>query len=98
MNEEQTQSVCGESPVGYDGSMQRLLAQNLGCYAACDFLIGTSELRHLEGVLHAVGASWLCLADPASAESDDSYTICDIYCLKFARLWQPGTLPPLCGD
>ncbi len=98
MNEEKTTSACGGDCIGYDGSMQRLLSQNLGCYAACDFLVGTGEMKHLEGFLHAVGASWVCLCDAPEEEESESYTVCDVYCLKFARLWQPGGRPDACGD
>ena len=84
---------CEASQSGYEGSMQQLLQQNLGCWAACDFLIGTDHVTHREGILHAVGAAWMCLCDPGSETRPPCYTVCDVYSLKFAQLSEHAIAP-----
>jgi|GEM_PF-5411708 len=79
---------------GYEGSMQQLLQQNVGCWASCDFLIGTTQFMHREGILHAVGSAWMCLCDPGDETHPGCYTVCDVYSLKFAQLYEhdPGQI------
>ncbi len=91
--EEEAALGCETAQGGYEGSMQQLLQQNVGCWAACDFLIGTTQVTHREGILHAVGSAWMCLCDPGGGERAGSYTVCDVYSLKFARLYEHAPDP-----
>lgn len=63
----------------YNGSMQQILLNNVGEYAIVEFLIGSNSLVTREGILYAVGISYIVLYD----ERNEQYTICDLYAIKF---------------
>ena len=63
----------------YRGSMQSILAQNVGQRVIVDFLIGTTNMVRKEGILYAVGVSYLTLYNPR----DETYVVCDLYAIQF---------------
>ena len=82
------------SPAGYVGSMQQILQQNTGNYVVCDFLIGTQTVVRKEGILYAVGVSFMVLYEVIQRR----YIICDFYSLKFTTFYEPGTEPYTLSD
>ena len=60
------------------GTMQQLLADNLGRYVVVDFLVGVDAIARRVGVLYAVGRSFLILYE----EVTNSYQVCDIFSVK----------------
>lgn len=77
-----------------EGSMQQFLADNIGQYVVVEFLIGTNNIVRKEGVLTAVGVSWLLLYDESSGTS----VVCDMYSVKFVTYFDPGVRPTDTGD
>ena len=67
-----------------------ILKNNIGYYAVCDFLIGTGSLDTREGILYASGVNYLTLYHP----QNETYTVCDIYSLKFITFYNTTTVPP----
>lgn len=72
--------------LGFQGSMQQVLSENLGSYVVVDFVIGTSNLVTRQGVLHYVGAQFLVLYDDIYL----SYIVCDMFSIKFVTFLMPG--------
>ena len=70
---------------GLTASWRSMLSQNIGKWVAADFLIGTGQLLHREGRLHAVGNDYLVLFD------GQQYLSADLYALKFAVLGEKDT-------
>ena len=66
-------------PEIYRGSMQQIMAMNLGEYVQCDFLIGTDNLLTKSGYLYDVGLKYFVLYNLES----QNYVVCDIFNLKF---------------
>lgn len=79
----------GSLGVGMYGSMQEALADNLGLYAVCEFVVGTQELTRKEGILYSVGRSFIVLYD----ENQQNFVICDVFSIKFVTLYLPGHRP-----
>ena len=71
------------------GSLQQMLADNLGLYVVCEFLVGTQAMTRKEGVLYHVGRSYLTLYE----ELSQNFIVCDIYSLKFVTFYLPGQRP-----
>lgn len=71
------------------GSMQQILADNLGNYVVCEFLIGTQNMTKKEGILYFVGRSYVTLYEEISRE----YIVCDIFSIKFVTFYLPGQRP-----
>lgn len=71
------------------GSMQRILAQNVGNYVVVEFLIGTERLMRKQGILYFVGRSFVTLYDDLSR----NFIVCDIFSIKFVYFYQPGDRP-----
>lgn len=67
-----------------------ILKNNLGYYVVCDFLIGTERIETREGILYQSGVNFLTLYNPQY----DTYTVCDIYSLKFITFYNTTTVPP----
>ena len=65
------------------GTMQQLLADNLGRYVVVDFLVGVDAIARRVGVLYAVGRSFLVLYE----EVTNSYQACDIFSVKFVSFF-----------
>lgn len=75
--------------VGYDGSMQQILQDNIGNYVTVEFLIGTNTLVTKQGVLYAVGSQYMVLYDDINLR----YEVCDIFTVKFVTFLLPGYRP-----
>ncbi|MEG1849764.1 MAG: hypothetical protein RRY21_05695 [Oscillospiraceae bacterium] len=86
---EPTVSGSELSPSGYVGSMQQVLQENTGHYVLCEFLIGTQSIVRKEGILYAVGVSFLVLHEV----SEQRYVVCDFYSLKFITFYESPTGP-----
>lgn len=72
------------------GSMQAILAQNIGEYVVIEFLIGTQHMLRKQGMLYFVGRSFVTLYD----EHVNNFIVCDIYSVKFVYFYMPGDRPP----
>lgn len=71
------------------GSMQRILAQNVGEFVVISFLIGTEEIIRKQGILYYVGRSFLTLYD----DQTHNFIVCDIFSVKFVYFYMPGERP-----
>lgn len=71
------------------GSMQRILADNIGEYVVVEFLIGTERLMRKQGQLYFVGTSFVTLYD----DQTNNYIVCDIFSIKFVYFYYPGQRP-----
>ncbi|MCI8407130.1 MAG: hypothetical protein HFE43_09100 [Oscillospiraceae bacterium] len=72
-----------------NGSIQQILNDNLGSFVVCDFLIGTENMVHKEGILYFVGRNYVTLYEEVSM----TYIVCDIFSIKFITFYQPGRRP-----
>lgn len=72
-----------------EGSMQQLLADNLGQYVVVEFLIGTQTTVQKGGILYAVGTSVITLYQ----ELTQTFITCDIFSIKFVTFYLPGHRP-----
>lgn len=79
----------GVSGVGMYGSIQEALADNLGLYAVCEFVVGTQSMETKEGILYSVGRSFLVLYD----EKQQNFILCDVFSIKFVTLYMTGQRP-----
>ncbi len=73
----------------FNGTMQRILQENIGAYVIIEFLIGSNNLTYREGRLYEVGISYVVLYD----EKNEQYTICDLYAIKFVTYVSQGRRP-----
>lgn len=71
------------------GSMQQILAQNVGEYVVIEFLIGTERLMRKQGILYFVGRSYVTLYDDMQRD----YIVCDLFSIKFVYFYYPGVRP-----
>ena len=84
------------------GSMQAILAQNIGAYVVIEFFIGTAQMIRKQGMLYFVGRSFVTLYD----ENVNDFITCDIFSVKFVYFYMPGDrpkynynlLPPVSGE
>ena len=76
---------------GLQGSMQQLLAENLGKFVLADFLVGVSSIVRRVGILYSVGRSFLVLYQ----EEYHVFQVCDIFSLKFVSFFPPGFEPTI---
>ena len=76
------------------GSMQQILSDNLGNFEVCEFLVGTQAMSRKEGILYAVGRSYVTLYEEAS----QNFVVCDIFSLKFVTFYLPGRRPGQTGN
>lgn len=76
---------------GLQGSMQQLLAENLGKFVLADFLVGVSSIVRRVGILYSVGRSFLVLYQ----EEYHVFQVCDIFSLKFVSFFPPGSEPSI---
>lgn len=65
--------------LGFQGSMQQVLQENVGKYVIVEFLIGTNGLTSRQGMLYYVGTQFLVLLD----EFESHFIVCDIFSVKF---------------
>lgn len=70
-------------------SIQEIIALSVGRYVVVEFLVGTQNIVRREGVLTAVGNSWLVLYD----ENNGTSVVCDMYSVKFVTYFDPGVRP-----
>jgi hypothetical protein len=70
-------------------SIQEIIALSVGRYVVVEFLVGTQNIVRREGVLTAVGNSWLVLYD----ENNGTSVVCDMYSVKFVTYFDPGARP-----
>ena len=75
--------------VGFQGSLQQILQENIGNYVIVDFLIGTGNLESRQGVLYDVASQFLVLFDDINLR----YVVCDIFSVKFVTFLLPGFRP-----
>lgn len=75
-------------------TIQEVIALSVGSYVVVEFLIGTNNIVRKEGVLTAVGVSWLLLYDESSGTS----VVCDMYSVKFVTYFDPGVRPTDTGN
>lgn len=73
----------------YYESFSEVLAQSIGYFADCEFLIGTGGLVEKYGILFAAGTNFVTLYD----RDNDSYTTCDLYALKFVTFYNTHSRP-----
>lgn len=71
------------------GSMQAILADNIGQYVVIEFLIGTEQILRKQGMLYFVGRSFVTLYDEAA----NNFIVCDIFSVKFVYFYMPGDRP-----
>lgn len=72
------------------GSMQKILADNIGEYVVIEFLIGTDRINRKQGILYFVGTSFVTLYD----DVHNNFIVCDIFSIKFVYFYYPGQRPP----
>lgn len=75
------------------GSMQQVLSENLGEFVVVEFLIGTQTMTQKQGILYAVGTSFLTLYE----EQSQTFVVCDIFSVKFVTFYLPGQRPGSTG-
>lgn len=75
--------------VGFQGSMQQVLQENIGNYVIVDFLIGTGTLESRQGILYNVASQFIVLYDDLNLR----YVVCDIFSIKFVTFLLPGYRP-----
>ncbi len=72
--------------LGFQGSMQQVLQENVGSYVVVEFLMGTGTLTSRQGLLYYVGTQFLVLYDEVYLH----YIVCDIFSVKFVTFLMPG--------
>jgi len=72
-----------------EGSVQKVLTNNLGQYVVMEFLIGTEQIVRKQGILYLVGTSYVVLYDDVL----NNYIVCDLYSIKFTYFYLPGQRP-----
>lgn len=72
-----------------EGSIQKILAENIGAYVVVEFLIGTDRIHRKQGFLYHVGTSYITLYD----DENDNFILCDIFSVKFVYFYLPGQRP-----
>lgn len=81
-------------PIDFDteemrGSMQRILADNVGEFVVIEFLVGTERIMRKQGILYFVGTSYVTLYD----DEANNFIVCDIFSIKFVYFYFPGQRP-----
>lgn len=71
------------------GSIQQILAENIGAYVVVEFLIGTDRITRKQGYIYHVGTSYITLYD----DDSDNFILCDIFSVKFVYFYLPGQKP-----
>lgn len=72
-----------------EGSIQKILAENIGNYVVVEFLIGTERMSRKQGYLYHVGTSYITLYD----DETENFILCDIFSVKFVYFYLPGQKP-----
>lgn len=71
------------------GSIQNILAKNIGNYVVIEFLIGTDQMHRKQGQIFHVGTSYITLYDDINA----NFILCDIFSVKFVYFFVPNQRP-----
>lgn len=71
------------------GSMQHILAENIGEFVVVEFLIGTEIIMRKQGILYFVGRSFVTLYD----DELQVFIVCDIFSIKFVYFYLPSNRP-----
>lgn len=72
------------------GSIQQIIADNIGIYVVCEFLMGTgAALVRKQGYIHSTGRSYFVLFEDQS----NHYVMCDLFSVKFITFYPPGQRP-----
>jgi len=72
------------------GSIQQIVADNIGIYVVCEFLMGTgANLVRKQGFIHSSGRSYFVLFE----EQNNHYVLCDLFSVKFITFYPPGQRP-----
>ena len=72
-----------------EGSIQKILSENIGTYIVAEFLIGTDRIHRKQGYLYHVGTSYITLYD----DENENFILCDIFSIKFVYFYLPGQRP-----
>lgn len=72
-----------------EGSIQKILSENIGAYIVVEFLIGTDRIHRKQGFLYHVGTSYITLYD----DENENFILCDIFSVKFVYFYLPGQRP-----
>ncbi len=72
-----------------EGSVQKVLTNNIGQYVVMEFLIGSDSIVRKQGILYFVGTSYVVLFDDVIG----NYIVCDLYSIKFTYFYYPGQRP-----
>ena len=80
------QELSGDNSEVSAGTFQEILAEGVGSFVSCEFLIGTQVIVAREGILSKVGVSYFILYD----ERYETSLMCDMYSLKFVTFYKPG--------
>ncbi len=82
-----------EAPPTFAGvdprDIQELLADSVGRYLICEFLIGSHQLIRREGILVRVGCSFFVLYE----EQSNTQVLCNLYTAKFITILPQGQHP-----
>ncbi len=73
-----------------EGTLQAILARNVGQYVVVEFLLGTEQLTRKQGILFLVGRNYVTLYD----EAVNNFLVCDLFAVKFVYFYMPGARPP----
>lgn len=81
-------------PIDFDtdemrGSIQYIMAKNVGEYVVVEFLVGTQEIMRKQGILFYVGTSFITLYDDLL----NNFIVCDVFSIKFVYFYFPGQRP-----
>lgn len=71
------------------GSVQKVLTENIGQYVVMEFLVGSDTIVRKQGLLYFVGTSYVVLFDDVIG----NYIVCDLYSIKFTYFYYPGQRP-----
>ena len=71
------------------GSVQKVLAENIGQYVVMEFLVGSDTIVRKQGILYFVGTGYVVLFDDVIG----NYIVCDLYSIKFTYFYYPGQRP-----
>lgn len=72
-----------------EGSIQKILSENIGAYVVVEFLIGTDRIHRKQGFIYHVGTSYITLYD----DENENFILCDIFSVKFVYFYLPGQRP-----
>ncbi|MDD3410680.1 MAG: hypothetical protein PHY12_07695 [Eubacteriales bacterium] len=71
------------------GSMQQVLADNIGKYVSIEFLIGTQIVETQTGSIYDVGIGFVALRDSLTR----NIVVCDVFSIKFVTFFPPDYDP-----